>query len=141
MALYTLLPLQRFMRERIGWVAVVGCFFTYGCVRQFKPLIKKAGFSKPSTFTWDLQSYATKYKSAMDNVADLSAHRMLMCWDSAFAVTKGITCYALLHMLTDGAEWPAYTVPVHAAMNLLENLLTVIALKRFGSDHSVSSGK
>ena len=85
------------------------------------------------SFTFNLQSYATKYENALQNATDISAYLKLMYWDSVFAVTKGITCYSLLHILTKryAAEWPAYTVPIHAALNLIENLFTVLALKRF----------
>ena len=114
-------------------VAVAGSFSTAFCLYQFKPLINQAGFIKPSSFTFNLQSYATKYENALQNATDISAYLKLMYWDSVFAVTKGITCYSLLHILTKryAAEWPAYTVPIHAALNLIENLFTVLALKRF----------
>ena len=132
-----LVVLQRYLHARTGWVAVAGGVFTYGCIRQFNPLIKKAGFTKPSVLTINAKEYARKYKDAMESASDLSAHIRLMYWDSAFAVTKGITCYALLYMLTGGAEWPAHTVPAHAALNLLENLFTIIAIKGFTNDQSV----
>merc|ERR1712228_451319 len=75
----------------------------------------------------------------MGKYGNLSAYNMLMFYDSVFAVTKGITCYALLYMLTDSAKWPAYIIPVHAALNLIENLFTVITIERFKRTENVSS--
>ena len=67
----------------------------------------------------------------MGEAADLSAHISLMQWDTAFAWTKGLTYYALLYMLTEGAEWPAYTIPIHATIDTLENIITIIAVSGF----------
>ena len=42
-------------------------------------------------------------------------------------------------MLTEGAEWPAYSIPIHATIDTLENVITIIAVSGFKSDGSMSS--
>lgn len=121
-----------------AWVAILGIALSSLCLHNFTPLIDEAGFTEPSAFTVDVRAFAQEYETAMATASHLSAYATLMYWDSLFAVAKGAAAYALLSLLVEDAAWPRRTVPVHVALDLCENCLTLLVLHAFARTEAVS---
>ena len=137
-----------------GRRAMLGAVLTYGCLTQFPPLITQAQFhDEPSAWTWDVLGYAREYELAIETAA--VAHLQLLCWDTLFAWIKGLTVYFMLCVLTTEYNttstssnssnnnrrsmtvtttpgtprpWFAYTIPIHVALDTLENSVTILAI-------------
>ena len=137
-----------------GRRAMLGAVLTYGCLAQFPPLITQAQFhDEPSAWTWDVLGYAREYELAIETAA--VAHLQLLCWDTLFAWIKGLTVYSILCVLTTEyttmstssnsnnnnrrnttvattpgtpRPWFAYTIPIHVALDTLENSVTILAI-------------
>ena len=139
-----------------GRRAMLGAVLTYGCLAQFPPLITQAQFhDEPSAWTLDVIGYAREYELAIETAQDIVAHLQLLCWDTLFAWIKGLTVYSILCVLTTEyttmstssnssnnnrrsmtvtttpgtpRPWFAYTIPIHVALDTLENSVTILAI-------------